>query len=140
MDQESRTEKPTDKKRREERKKGHVAKTMELNSSLILLADFVLFSFLAGSLIQGIISFMVKTFTFMPVGNLTLTYLNNMAGEAAGIYAKTAGPFLLCSVVVGLLVSISQVKLVFSFEYLKQAGSRLNPILGMKKFFQPNHG
>lgn len=137
MDQENRTEKASEKKRRDERRKGNVAKSTELNSSLILLAAFLLFSFLSVGMLNQIVNFMVQAFTFFPAGNINMAYLDDMFRQAGMVYVKTAGPFLLCSAVVGLAVSILQVRFVFSFEYFKQAGMRLNPISGFKRFFMP---
>lgn len=135
MDQENKTEKPTEKKRREERKKGHVAKTMEFNSALILLLFFVLFSFLAAGLINNIVMFMTKTLTILPVNQVSLEYIGSMSTEAFWVYARSVGPFLLCSALVGLIANIAQVKFVFSFSHIKQGFSKLNAIKGMKKFF-----
>ncbi len=135
MEQENKTEKPTPKKRKDERKKGHVAKTQELNSALILLASFILFSALGGRIIQNLLQFMTKTFNQAPTEVLSMGYMNVMAGEAFTTYLVNVGPFLLSSAVIGVLASVAQVKFVVSFEHIKQAGSKMNPISGMKRFF-----
>ncbi|OPL12375.1 MAG: hypothetical protein AVO38_15105 [delta proteobacterium ML8_D] len=138
MDQENRTEKPTEKKRQEERKKGNIAKTMEFNSALILLFFFVLFSFLGAGMVNNIVLFMTRTFTALPVRQLSMGYIGAMSTEAFWVYARSVGPFLLCSALVGLIANIAQVKFVFSFSHLKQGFSKLNMITGMKKFFSIN--
>jgi len=135
MDQESKTEKATEKRRNEERKKGNVAKTPEFGSALILLVSFILISLAAQRFIQNISGFMIQIFNFTPDVSMSFDYLKSLAYESLMVFLKTAGFFLLCSALLGILAEIFQVKFVFSFEHLKNGFSKLNPVNGFKKYF-----
>lgn len=138
MEQEGRTEKATPKKREDERKKGNVARTPDINSALIMLTGFILISFMGGKLINNIHDFMIKTLTSLPVKSLTVEYLNNVGRETIWSYMKMAGPFLICSAIVGLVANIAQVRLVFTFEHLKNFTTRFNLANGIKRIFSLN--
>lgn len=135
MDQDSKTEKATDKRRSEERKRGNVAKTPEFGTAIILLAGFVLISFGSDSFIRTLSTFMTQIFNFTGDFTLSFDYLKNLAYEAVMIFFKTAGIFLICSAVLGILAEIFQVKFLFSFEHLKHGFSKMNPISGFKRYF-----
>ena len=138
MEQDGRTEPATAKKRIEERKKGNVAKTPDLNAALILLAGFLLFSFLAAATVETLAEFMRRTLTSLPIKNISFEYLMKTGTEAVWVYVKTAGPFLLAAAAIGIAASIAQVKFVISFDHLKDMASKFNAIKGMKKFFTLN--
>ena len=135
MDQESKTEKATDKRRQEQRRKGNIAKTPELAPAFILLASFVLISFAGNRFIQNLSDFMVQMFNFTPDLFISFDYLQSVFYQSMLVFAKTAGFFLLCSAVLGLTAGILQAGFIFSFEHLKDGFSKLNPITGLKKFF-----
>lgn len=138
MEQEGRTEKATPRRRAEERRKGNVARTPDLNSALIMLAGFVLIGLMGAGLIKSIYDFMLKTLTSLPVETLTIEYLNDTGRETITAYMKMAGPFLACSAVIGLVANIAQVRFVVSFEHLKNYASKLNPANGIKRMFSMN--
>lgn len=139
MDQDSKTEKATEKRRNEERKKGNVAKTTELGSALILLVSFILINLVSKRFIQIISNFMIKIFNFAPDFTLNFDYLRNLTYEVLMIFLKTAGIFLLCSLILGILADIFQVKFLISFEHLKHSLEKLNPINGFKKYFSMDY-
>ncbi|MBN2072693.1 MAG: flagellar biosynthesis protein FlhB [Actinobacteria bacterium] len=138
MEQEGKTEKATPKRRAEERRKGNVARTPDLDSALIMLAGFMLISFLGAGIIKGIYDFMLKTLTSLPVKTLTQEYISNTGKETIWAYMHMAGPFLICSAIIGLAANVAQVRFVVSFEHLKNSLSRLNPANGIKRIFSLN--
>lgn len=135
MDQDNKTEKATEKKRTEERKRGNVAKTPELNSAIILMISFMVLNLSGNKFIQNISNFMIKTFSFTSDLVLSFEYLKTLTYETLMIFLKTAGIFLICSALIGISSEIFQVKFVFSFEHLKHGFEKLNPITGIKKYF-----
>jgi flagellar biosynthetic protein FlhB len=138
MEQEGKTEKATVKKRADERRKGNVARSQDINSSLIMLAGFVLISLMGAGLINDIYDFMLKTLTSIPTRSLTFEYLNDIGKETIWSYMKITGPFLIASAVIGLVANVAQVKLVVSFEHLKNFASRFNLANGIKRLFSLN--
>ncbi len=135
MDQESKTEKATEKRRSEERKRGNVAKTVELGSALIILVSFIILNFISKRFINIFSDFMVKSFRFSSHLDLNFDYLKSIFYQIFVIFLKTAGIFFVCSATLGLMAEIFQVKLFFTFGHLKNFFERLNPINGFKKYF-----
>lgn len=136
------TEKATDHKRREERKKGNV-----MQSKDVVTAAFILIVF-------AVLRVMAKL--MLTTAEDSLAYWLSLAGGGMGsngttidgmqVYAKlmleigkvvviTAGPVLLVSAAVTVIATGAQTKFLFSKESLKFKISKLNPINGIKKMF-----
>jgi flagellar biosynthetic protein FlhB len=137
-EQDGRTEPATPKKRSEERKKGNVCKTPELSSSLILLSGFILLNYSFKSILDNMKSFMLKTYTFLPIKSLTLEYINSIFKDSMLLFFKIVAPFLLMAAFIGFISNIAQVKLVFSFDYMQNAFSKFNIANGFKRMFSLN--
>jgi flagellar biosynthetic protein FlhB len=137
-DMDGRTEPATSKKRSEERQKGHVCKTPELSSSLILLAGFIVLNNYGNNIMNNLKVYLVKIINFLPYKSFTYEYLNGVGKDAVFVFLKSVAPFLLTILIIGIVANIAQVKFVVSFSYLKEAGSKFNPAAGIKKMFSMN--
>ncbi len=137
-EQDGRTEPATPKKRNEERKKGNVCKTPELSSSLILLSGFILLNYSFKSILDNMKSFMLKTYTSLPIKSLTIEYVNSIFKDSMLLLFKIVAPFLLMAAFIGLISNVAQVKLVFSFDYMQNAFSKFNIANGFKRMFSLN--
>ncbi len=136
------TEKATEHKRREERKKGNVMQSKDVVTAVFILAVFAVLRIMA--------QLMLNT------AEETLVYWMSIAGKGLGdngttidgmqIYAKlilecgkvvviTAGPLLIVSMLVTIVGTGAQTKFLFSSEQLKFKMEKLNPINGIKKMF-----
>ena len=136
------TEKATDHKRREERKKGYV-----MQSKDVVTAAFILVVF-------GVLRIMAQT--MLNTAESSVAYWMSIAGKGLGddgttiegmqIYAKlvlecgkviviTAGPLLLVSMLVTIVGTGAQTKFLFSTEQIKFKLDKLNPVNGIKKMF-----
>ena len=132
---EGKTEAPTPKKKQEAKKKGTVAKSVDLGPWLTLLIATYLLPWLIGSVGGAVVD--------------ALTALGDLADEPdvgdalrllgaamqAGFFAVM--PFMAVIALVTVLSQMAQTGLVLSLHPLKPDLKRLNPIEGVKRLFSP---
>lgn len=133
-----RTEPATPKRKAEERKKGHVCKTPELNSALILFTGFILINKYSRDMIENLKMYIYQVLYTLPYKSFTNEYLNRVARDTIFVFFKSVAPFLITILIVGLLANIAQVRFVFSFEYMKNMSAKFNLGTGIKKMFSLN--
>ncbi|HEY5808988.1 MAG TPA: EscU/YscU/HrcU family type III secretion system export apparatus switch protein, partial [Povalibacter sp.] len=131
----SKTEPPTQKRLRDLRRKGQVAKSRDVPATAVVIAG-VTFLALAGHLLIGGISAMVNeaaSFDFR-----TLTNTSVMTHWAASLFTRMLVltlPFVLILAAVSALASFLQTGPVFSLDPVKPQLSRINPIEGARRLF-----
>lgn len=131
---ESKTEKASPKKRKDERKKGNIFKSQDIINAFTILAVFAFMNkFLA--------------FIYEYLGRVMSKYVNSIDSiteitkqsalttlkDCFLALAITAGPLILICMFVGVIATGAQTKFLFSKEALKPKFSKLNPIKGMKR-------
>ena len=130
-----RTEKATQKRRQEARKKGQVVQSREIPSVMILMTALGIFYF-AGSWIFGNISG-IFTGIYQNLGTLAFNQVSDASALSWEVYGRVFGiliPIFLPLVIAGLAGNIGQVGFEIHSEALGFKFSKLNPISGMKKF------
>jgi flagellar biosynthesis protein FlhB len=136
----SKTEKATPKKRAEARKKGQVARSMDLNSAVVLLAALVGLSVfgpgLASALQEGLRAALALSSNPDVVSQRGLGAL---LGEVAKPAALATVPIAALCLVAGVATSVAQVRWKPSTQALKPDPRRINPLQGAKTIFGP-HG
>ncbi|MFZ4811069.1 MAG: EscU/YscU/HrcU family type III secretion system export apparatus switch protein [Ilumatobacteraceae bacterium] len=130
---EGKSEKPTDKKKRDARKKGTVAKSQDLGPWVTLLVA----SYLIPLLVRGVSESAVESLATMKVvaeqpDSQTAVALLGSAMKM-GLFAVL--PFLGVCALVGIVTQLGQTGLVMSLQPLKPDLKRLDPIAGTKKLF-----
>lgn len=127
------TEQPTDKKIKDARKKGQVAKSNDVSTAWLLITTFGFFAFTKGFYYEKIIEMMI-----LP------TYFYNSPFDEALIEVLTGImvnfllmviPLLGLVALMGVLINFIQVGPLITFEPLKPDFKKLNPIEGAKKIF-----
>lgn len=122
-------------KLQEAKKRGSVAKSLELNS-LLLLSGFVGVLFFAGwNMAQR----------QLMLDQAILAYAHRVSFEGSGLFhwfgsvtfstLLTIAPFLLMLLIVGPVVNIMQTGPILSFFPLKPDWDRINPAAGIKRLF-----
>ncbi|HEY3330563.1 MAG TPA: flagellar biosynthesis protein FlhB [Capsulimonadaceae bacterium] len=132
----------TERKRKDARKKGQVAKSMELSGALVLLAliCYLRFALTSGHVMTELMSDFQTAFAFNPHPNaMTIRSTSEMLRIATLWGLRLALPGLLIALAVGLITNIAQVGLQFSPEALAPKWEKLNPLTGMKKLIS-RHG
>ncbi len=136
------TEKATDHKRKEERKKGNVMQSKDIVSAAFLLVVFAVLRLMAKFMYAYTKDIIAK---WMAVAGEGLTdngttilgfqpYIKIIV-EAAKDSLFIAGPILIVSIFVTIVATGAQTKFIFSTESIKFKMSKLNPISGIKKMF-----
>lgn len=133
------TEPATEKKLREAREDGKVAKSKELTSAFDLIVLFlvlkVFISFIGGGFLQ------VYEYTYKRIPNFVENFAANGSVAEVTIFfqeiywlmLKVAAPFLAFGFIITLLVSILQVGWKVSLKPLQPKGDKFNPINGFKR-------
>ena len=132
---EGKTEAPTPKKKQEAKKKGTVAKSVDLGPWLTLLIATYLLPWLIGSVggaVADALSALGDLAAEPDVGD-ALRLLS--AAMRAGFFAVM--PFMAVIALVTVLSQMAQTGLVLSLHPLKPDFKRLNPIAGVKRLFSP---
>ncbi|MDO5095071.1 MAG: flagellar biosynthesis protein FlhB [Peptostreptococcaceae bacterium] len=136
MAADSKTEKATPKKRRDERKKGHVMMSRDVVIACSLLGVFSALRLLSPFIGTSIGSFMTRYFSLMAtVSKVDKDYARIVTEDFVIAFAKTAFPILIISGSVAIIATMAQTRLLFSTEAFKPKFSKLNPIQGVQRLF-----
>lgn len=126
------TEKPTEKRIEDARKKGQVALSREIGASLIII---VLTLFLYFSMSHGF-SYMFKFYSNIVESSrldLDMETAKKIGQEAFYFWAKMVIPVFSILIFVSVFGYVVQTGFIFTFERLKFNIQNLNPVEGMKK-------
>jgi len=137
---EDKTEAPTPRRRQEARQEGQVARSVELNSALVLIASLILINFSGPSLVNHLREVAIHSFTVFPKHELTP---GAVSADLARLLLETGtaiAPLLIGIAVVGFAGSAVQVGLVLSGKALQFKGERLNPISGIARMLSVRAG
>ena len=130
------TEKATPKKRQEARRKGQVAKSMELPSSFILLG-VVLLLFGYGSIMRDKIESMFVSIFHDYMGmEMTTNNVSTIFGKLILEGLLLLAPLFGLGMLMAMLASYSQIGFLLTLEPLKMSFNKLNPIKGVANLFK----
>lgn len=134
-DQASKTEKPTPKRRREARRKGQTAKSMDLNSVAVLMTGIFTLLFASAFAYRALSGMMIQA--IVRAGEVTIDdfHLAGFFGEALASAALLAAPLMLAVFLAALLANLFQVGLDVSGEAITPKLDRLDPVKGFSKIF-----
>lgn len=131
------TEQPTEKKLRDARKKGQVAKSQDLAGAVLLLSA-VAVVWLLGGYIGGVLETAVKdqiTFAASFKGEFTNQVANDVLWRGLKTMFFILAPLFVAVFVFAFLGNYLQVGSIFSFESVAPKFSKLNPAEGFKNKF-----
>lgn len=132
------TEEPTAKKKEDARNDGQVAKSTEINTSVLLLAFFLYIKFMVGWIGNRLISNFSESygkfdrFVWSPIENLSFHQLVNEFGKNIII---TLAPVMVLGVVISFLSNRFQFTWKVTFKPMKPKLSKINPMSGIKRMF-----
>ncbi len=133
-DRSARTEPPTPRRRQQARERGQVARSADLNGTLILLGFVLFFKFYLPKLISDLSLLFYLSWDNFPKNiapNSVYTYTIRLL-----LYIiKMLGPILLVGIGLGVSVNVLQVGVLFSGYPLIPRLDRLNPVEGFKRLF-----
>ena len=135
FDGQEKTEQASGKKLTEARKKGQVAKSVEINSLAVFTSGLLLL-FLAQQYLSSRLSSLSFTiFNSLDILEIKADNIQQYAMEGFLFFLVTIFPVIGGVLVIALISNISQVGLKFSLEALMPKMNRFNPLNGIKKVF-----
>lgn len=133
---EEKTEQPTQKRKKDAREKGQVAKTNEFNTAFLLLGGFATVYLLSDYLVAEAFGFTRHLFSDeMYALEFTLSDIHRFFINVVWQGARLAGPFMAAAVVIGLISQTAQIGFLFTTKPLQPKLERINPLTGFKRIF-----
>jgi flagellar biosynthesis protein FlhB len=133
------TEKATPKKQGEAFHKGQIAKSMDLNGAVVLLAALMALSAFGPRILDEMETAMLSVIQLVAhpevVDQKGIGSLFMMIGKHVALGAL---PVVAVCMVSGLVINVIQVKPRIKRKVLKPDPKRLNPVSGLKNLFSPN--
>ena len=132
---EERTEAPTEKRRSEARQKGNVAKSAEINSTLVLLTGIVMLRWCAPWMYDQLSGFMAMLFGFIAHPSGDVTFFTGLIARSLQFIILICIPVCVAILVIGLAANFMQIGFLFTAQPLTPRLEKLNVISGMKRLF-----
>ena len=130
------TEKATPKKREDERRKGRVAKSQDVNTALILLFSFIILAVLGGYMKNHMLSLYQTTFTEFIHMDLNLETVKILTISGLEKFAWIVAPIMLVGFIISVAANLIQTGgFLFTTEPLKFDLKKIDPIKGAKRIF-----
>lgn len=129
------TEQPTAKKKKDERKKGNIAKSREISNAFTLIAAVLCIYIMTNKTIKNLKEFIVNYLAIDFSINLTNKTYNQLFINGLFTFMKIFLPMGLIILSFGVISNIIQSGFIFSKESLKPKFSKLNPVNGFKNMF-----
>lgn len=128
----SKTEKATPKKRRDERKKGHVAVSKDVVMVASLLGIFMMLKLLFPFMYKTLRNYMIKYISLAPAAETLSDYTTKAYMDTVIAVLKACFPILLAAVLLAVIATGVQTRFLFTKSNLAPKFDRLNPLQGIK--------
>jgi flagellar biosynthetic protein FlhB len=132
---EEKTEKATPKKREDERKKGKVAKSQDVNTALLLFALFILLFVLGSWFKNKLLDLYVVSFTEYIYDDIDMQGILFLFWQLFMQFLWITGPIMAIAVIAALTANLMQVGFLFTSDPLKFDLKKIDPISGAKRIF-----
>lgn len=130
----SKTERATPKKRRDERKKGHVPMSNDAVSVLTLFGSIFMLRLTFGNIAEAV-GYFTRYCMELARGGLMEGLSDNLFPQAVILVFRTTGPLLAATILLSVAGTMFQTRMLVTSEPLKPKLSKLNPINGFQKLF-----
>lgn len=131
------TEKATPKRRNEARRKGQVARSVDLNGAVVLAAGLLGISAFAPTVVGVMAGSMRTGLTQIaqPQALMTAAGLGHLFSVTAGNLVKAIAPLAAICAIAGIVANLGQVGIKPATKALTPDPKRLNPVTGAKNLF-----
>src|SRR5690625_1935976 len=129
------TEKETPKKREDERKKGRVAKSQDVNTALLLLFSFIMLAAFGSFMREQMMDMYSGVFTNFIHWEVTMQSVQKMFLQLLTSFLLIVAPIIIISFVISIASNLMQVGFLFTTEPLKFDLKKIDPIKGAKRIF-----
>ena len=128
------TEKATPKKRRDERKKGHVMLSKDAVAVASLVGSVLILRLTFTSAAEQIQRFIQYCLALARDPNV-VPMPKELLLQSVVLVARVAGPLLAVTILLTLIATMAQTRMLISFELIKPKFDKINPINGFKNLF-----
>ncbi|RDW19497.1 flagellar biosynthesis protein FlhB [Oceanobacillus arenosus] len=128
------TEKATPKKRQDERRKGKVAKSQDINAAILLLSSLVTLIVFSKNIL-GNMMLLFEQFFINFDREVTISSVMQVFITAVFELAKLVAPIFVISIIAAIASNFLQIGFLFTTESLKFDLKRIDPIQGAKRIF-----
>jgi flagellar biosynthetic protein FlhB len=132
-----RTEEPTDKRLREAREKGQVARSRELTTTVMLLGSAVGLLLFGSMILEAMMTVMRNSFTTSREQFFDPTHMTTAFQDAVSYSLLMLSPFLVLMLIAAVVGSIAISGWNFTLQAVAPKFSKLNPLSGMKRILGP---
>lgn len=129
------TEKATPKKRQDSKKKGQVAKSQDVNTSINLITLFSVLLLMGPFMYNHLFALMRKYLQDFTVTDFSEESMQVILIEILMEMGLILGPVFVAAVVAGVLANVMQIGFMFSTESIQFKLEKLDPIKGFKRIF-----
>ncbi len=129
------TEPASQKKKEDSRKKGKVARSMDVNSAAILVIGLFILYFGGSSLVSHIMSLSGMFFSNAATLKINSATINQIFFTSFISILTALAPISIGLLMIGLVASYSQVGFMFSPEAIRPKMNKINPLSGFKRIF-----
>ncbi len=130
-----RSEEPTEKRKREAREKGEVARSKELNSAALLIASGLIFTVAGGYATSGIASTLMENFIIDRATIFDPKFMLQSLGHSINNSFMFLVPIFIVFYLTALIAPVSIGGLNFSTKAIAFKPNRMSPMKGFKKMF-----
>ena len=136
MAADEKTEQATPKKRRDEREKGNIFLSKDVIVVVSLLGTFFSLKLLFPGIYATLRSFFLQYMNYASTQtDVNMEFTADMTLEMIVAFVKTCVPLLVIAVLLAIVATTAQTRLLFSTDALKPKFSRLSPLQGFKRMF-----
>lgn len=136
MAADEKTEKATPKRRRDERKKGHIFQSQDIVAVASLLVLFNGLKLLAPFMYQNIRKCVNLFFTYAAASYpVNAENVGDKLAKGMLLLMETILPIAGLSILAAVVATAAQTRMLFSMDAIKFKASKLNPIQGFKRLF-----
>ena len=137
-DTHDKTEEPTAKKLEDARKKGQLARSKELSTTLVLVFSAILILILGSDIARGVYLMTQRMFTLSRDETYDTTHMFAAWGEMLSAVSGPVLLFMVVSMAGGIYGSIALGGFNFTWESASPKFNKMNPISGFKRMFGMN--
>lgn len=137
-DAQEKTEDPTAKKTSEARKKGQIARSKELSTTLVLVGSAVAFIVIGGQIAEALFNVMQRTFTLSRDEAFDFNHMFQAWGYAIDTITFPVLLYMVIATIAGIYGNIALGGYNFTWQGAAPKASKLNPLAGFKRMFGVN--
>ncbi|WP_334063151.1 flagellar biosynthesis protein FlhB [Alteromonas genovensis] len=137
-DSAEKTEDPTGKKLEDARKKGQIARSRELSTTLVLIISAVMFLFVGSWIAESVFTLTRRMFILSRDETYDTTHMLAAWGDAFSTISAPVLLYMVVAMIAGIYGSIALGGYNFTWSGAKPKASKISPIQGFKRMFGTN--